>query len=42
MLFSNVVLRTEIPGAKLYNRGKVRVIYKAGENLLIVASDRIS
>ncbi len=42
MLFSNVVLRTEIPGAKLRNRGKVRDIYEADENLIIVASDRLS
>lgn len=38
----NVVLKTDIPGAKLLNRGKVRDIYDAGEHLLIVTSDRIS
>lgn len=42
MFTPNVVLKTEIPGAKLFNRGKVRDIYEAGDNLLIVASDRIS
>lgn len=42
MIFSNVVIRTEIPGAKLRNRGKVRDIYEADEDLLIVASDRLS
>lgn len=42
MLFSNVVLRTEIPGARLRSRGKVRDIFEAGDNLLFVASDRIS
>lgn len=39
---SKVVLKTDIPGAKLLNRGKVRDIYDAGEHLLIVTSDRIS
>ena len=38
----NVVLKTEIPGAKLLNRGKVRDIYDALDYLLIVTSDRIS
>jgi phosphoribosylaminoimidazole-succinocarboxamide synthase len=42
MLTPNVVLKTEIPGAKLFNRGKVRDIYAIDDNLLIVASDRIS
>jgi len=39
---ANVVLKTEIPGAKLLNRGKVRDIYDAGDALLIVTTDRIS
>ena len=39
---SKVVLKSEIPGAKLLNRGKVRDLYEAGDDLLIVASDRIS
>ncbi len=38
----NVVQTTEIPGAKLLNRGKVRDIYDAGEFMLIVTTDRIS
>lgn len=37
-----ILLKTDIPGAQLRNRGKVRDIYDAGEHLLIVASDRIS
>jgi len=32
----------EIPGIKLLKRGKVRDIYDLGEDLLLVASDRIS
>ncbi|MCK6621343.1 MAG: phosphoribosylaminoimidazolesuccinocarboxamide synthase [Calditrichaceae bacterium] len=39
---ANVLLKSDIPGARLRNRGKVRDIYDAGEHLLIVASDRIS
>lgn len=42
MFTPDVVLKTEIPGAKLFNRGKVRDIYEVGDNLLIIASDRIS
>jgi phosphoribosylaminoimidazole-succinocarboxamide synthase len=38
----DVVFKTDIPGAKLLNRGKVRDIYEAGEYLVFVASDRIS
>ncbi len=38
----NVILKTEILNAKLLNRGKVRDLYEAGDNLLIVATDRIS
>ena len=37
-----VVSKTEIPGARLLDRGKVRDLYDAGEQLLIVTSDRIS
>lgn len=37
-----VVTTTQIPGANLLNRGKVRDIYDAGEYLLIVTTDRIS
>jgi phosphoribosylaminoimidazole-succinocarboxamide synthase len=39
---ADVILKTEIPGAKLINRGKVRDIYDAGDNLLFVTTDRIS
>lgn len=41
---ANPLLRTalEIPGLKLIKQGKVRDIYDAGEDLLLVASDRIS
>jgi phosphoribosylaminoimidazole-succinocarboxamide synthase len=42
MFTPNVILKTEIPGAKLFNRGKVRDIYDFDDKLLIVASDRIS
>ncbi len=38
----NVVIKTNIPGLSLFNRGKVRDIYEVGNNLLIVATDRIS
>jgi len=31
-----------IPGLKLFKKGKVREVYEVGDNLLIVASDRIS
>jgi phosphoribosylaminoimidazole-succinocarboxamide synthase len=34
--------QTDLKGLKLVNRGKVRDIYDLGENLLIVATDRIS
>jgi phosphoribosylaminoimidazole-succinocarboxamide synthase len=34
--------RTDLKGLKLVNRGKVRDIYDLGEQLLIVATDRIS
>jgi len=36
------VFQTEIPGANLLNRGKVRDIYELGDTLLLVASDRVS
>jgi len=42
MFTPDVVLKTEIPDARLFNRGKVRDIYEVENNLLIVASDRIS
>lgn len=37
-----ILLQTELPGAALHARGKVRDIYAAGEDLLFVATDRIS
>ena len=39
---NNVILETNIPDAKLLSRGKVRDIYEVGDELLIVATDRIS
>jgi len=36
------LLETNLEGLELFNRGKVRDIYLLGENLLIVATDRIS
>ncbi|NOR50135.1 MAG: phosphoribosylaminoimidazolesuccinocarboxamide synthase, partial [Desulfuromonadales bacterium] len=37
-----IVLESNLPDLKLFNRGKVRDIYDLGENLLIVTSDRLS
>ncbi len=39
---SEIVLKTEIKDIPFLKRGKVRDIYDMGENLLIVATDRIS
>jgi len=39
---STVLLDTNLPGLERIGRGKVRDIYKAGEYLLIVTTDRIS
>jgi phosphoribosylaminoimidazole-succinocarboxamide synthase len=36
------VFKTDIPGAPAPRRGKVRDVYDLGENLLIVATDRVS
>jgi len=36
------LMRTDMPGLTLHNRGKVRDIYDLGEHLLIVATDRVS
>ena len=41
-LASQPVLETNLPGAKLRARGKVRDIYEEDDRLLIVATDRIS
>ncbi len=37
-----VILSTDLTGIPVYKKGKVRDIYKIGENLLIIATDRIS
>jgi phosphoribosylaminoimidazole-succinocarboxamide synthase len=37
-----VLLQSEVPGKKLLRRGKVRDVYDEGDELLIVATDRIS
>ena len=39
---SEALRYTDLPGVLLFNRGKVRDIYDLGDNLLIVATDRIS
>ena len=39
---NSVLLKTDIPYLKLHNSGKVRDIYEIDDNLLIVATDRIS
>jgi len=38
----NTVIQTNLQGAKLHGRGKVRDIYDLGEHYLIVATDRLS
>jgi phosphoribosylaminoimidazole-succinocarboxamide synthase len=37
-----MVYQTEFEGLKLFKKGKVRDVYELGDNLLIVATDRIS
>jgi phosphoribosylaminoimidazole-succinocarboxamide synthase len=37
-----IVTETELSGVKFLRRGKVRDIYEYGDNLLLIASDRIS
>ena len=39
---SNTIYETHFPTLKFFKHGKVRDIYDLGENLLIVASDRLS
>jgi phosphoribosylaminoimidazole-succinocarboxamide synthase len=39
---TDVLLQTNLPGVELLARGKVRDIYRIGDNLLIIATDRIS
>ena len=37
------MIQSEVPGASLWRRGKVRDVYEAGDDMLvIVASDRLS
>jgi phosphoribosylaminoimidazole-succinocarboxamide synthase len=38
----NIVVKTNLEGLKLLRRGKVRDVYEIDDNLLIVASDRMS
>jgi phosphoribosylaminoimidazole-succinocarboxamide synthase len=38
----NVILNTDLPGLELYAKGKVRDVYRIEEQLLFVATDRIS
>jgi phosphoribosylaminoimidazole-succinocarboxamide synthase len=38
----DVVLNVELPGIRLYKKGKVRDVFDLDEHLLIVATDRIS
>ena len=37
-----IITETELPGVERYARGKVRDVYSAGAQLVIVATDRIS
>src|ERR1700726_4009108 len=39
---SAVVWETDFPGLKLVSRGKVRDLYELGNDLLLVATDRLS
>jgi phosphoribosylaminoimidazole-succinocarboxamide synthase len=39
---NNAVYKTDIPELNLYRRGKVRDIYDLGDQLLIIATDRLS
>src|SRR3990172_3071515 len=41
-LTSPVLIKTELPGAELAFRGKVRDVYRADGHLVLVATDRIS
>jgi len=42
VITSQPLLETSFPDLKLHGRGKVRDIYQVGDDLLIVATDRIS
>lgn len=39
---NSIITETAIPGAELHARGKVRDVYLAGDELLFIATDRIS
>src|SRR5579862_1884000 len=39
---SAIVWETNLPGIRFLNRGKVRDLYDVGDQLLIVATDRLS
>jgi phosphoribosylaminoimidazole-succinocarboxamide synthase len=39
---NSVLLETNLPGVKLFSRGKVRDVYELGDKLLVVATDRLS
>ena len=39
---SSVCIQTELGGLKLLRRGKVRDLYEYGDNILLIATDRIS
>lgn len=39
---TKAILNTDLPGIKLFKKGKVRDIYAIDDNLLIIATDRIS
>jgi len=41
-MVSDVVLRTDLPFAQRLSRGKVRDVYRLGDDLLLVTTDRIS
>jgi len=41
-MMSETVIETNIGGAKFLRRGKVRDVYEIGNNLLIIATDRVS
>ena len=42
MISSAPLLETSFPELKLHGRGKVRDIYQVGDDLLLIATDRIS
>jgi len=41
-MVEDAVLETQLPGVRLFKRGKVRDVYELGGQLLIVATDRLS